>query len=273
MKKLPASLFLAVLLLWCLAPLAWQIITALKPDAEITALPVRYWPENPTLVHFENLFSRRPFGRYLWNSFVIATGSTILCLALATPAAYALARLRPRGGKLVLGLLVAIAFFPAITFFFPIYEIIRALGLINHPLALILPYATFNLPLVVLFLTAYFRTIPESLEEAAQIDGLGHLGVLTKMILPLSAPAMATTAIMTFIACWNEFLLAMTFLPRDEARTVTVAIAALSGGSLFELPWGLIGAAIITSVAPLLVLVAFFQHRIVEGLTQGSNVG
>lgn len=273
MKRVSSAVLLAILLAWCLAPLAWQVSTALKPDDEITALPVQYLPKQPTLEHFASLFERRPFGRYLWNSFFIASASTALCLAVAAPAAYALARLRPRGGTFLFIVLVAMAFFPAITFFFPLYELARWAGLINHPLSLILPYATFNLPLAVLFLSAFFRSIPDAIEEAALVDGLGRVGVLWRIILPLSTPGLATTAILTFIACWNEFLLALTFLPRDEARTVTVAIAALSGGSLFELPWGLIAAAILISASPLILLVAIFQRRIVAGLTQGSTTG
>jgi multiple sugar transport system permease protein len=266
-------LLLAGFLAWCLAPLWWQVVTSLKPDAEITALPASYWPRSFTSDHYAALFDRRPFGRYLWNSFFIATCSTLLCLAAAAPAAYSLARLRPRGGRAVAALLIAVSLFPAITFFFPLYEIVRALGLANNPVSLIVPYAAFNLPLAVLFLAAFFRTIPPAIEEAGLLDGLGRVGILTRLILPLSLPGLATTAILVFIASWNEFLLALTFLPRDEARTVTVAIASLSGGSLYELPWGQIGAAIVLSAAPLLALVAVFQRRIVEGLTQSSTTG
>lgn len=171
------------------------------------------------------------------------------------------------------GLLVGMSLFPAITFFFPLYEMVRALHLANNPIALIVPYATFNLPLSVLFLTAFFRTIPSAIEEAGLVDGLSRMGILVRLILPLSAPGLVTTAVLVFISSWNEFLLAMAFLPREEARTVTVAIASLSAGSLYELPWGLIGAAIMISSAPLLLLVALFQRRIVEGLTQGAATG
>lgn len=271
--RLSSGLLLVLFLGWCLAPLWWQFITSVKPDTEITSATPSYWPRHFTADHYAELFARRPFGRYLWNSFFIATCSTLLCLAVAAPAAYSLARLKPRGGNLVAGLLIAVSFFPAITFFFPLYEMVRALGLANNPLALIVPYATFNLPLAVIFLTAFFRTIPPAIEEAGLVDGLGRVGILIRLILPLSMPGMATTAILVFISSWNEFLLALTFMPRDEAKTVTVAIAALSGGSIYELPWGQIGAAIVLSAAPLLILVAIFQRRIVEGLTQSSTTG
>ncbi|MCK9588216.1 MAG: carbohydrate ABC transporter permease [Terrimicrobiaceae bacterium] len=271
-RRLGGRPWLAVLLAWCLAPLLWQAVTSVKPDAEITALPARYWPGQLTFGHYEALFVRRPFAHYLWNSFFISSCATVLCLAVSAPAAYSLARLKPKGGQGMLALLIAISFFPALTFFFPLYELVRAAGLLNNPISLIVPYATFNLPLGVLFLRAYFRTIPAEVEEAGLMDGLSRMQVMTRLVLPLAAPGLATTAILVFIASWNEFLFALTFMPRDEARTVTVGIAGLSGGSLFELPWGLIGAAIVISVAPLLVLVAFFQRRIVEGLTQGATV-
>lgn len=273
LTRLASWLLLATFLAWCLAPLWWQMITSIKPNAEIVAASPTYWPRSFTTEHYEALFSRRPFGRYFWNSVFIAVCSTVLCLAAAAPAAYSLARLKPRGGRLMAALLIAVSFFPAITFFFPLYEMVRALGLANNPISLIVPYAAFNLPLAVLFLAAFFRTIPPAIEEAGLVDGLGRLGILTRLILPLSLPGLATTAILVFIASWNEFLLALTFLPRDEARTVTVAIASLSGGSLYELPWGQIGAAIVLSAAPLIALVAVFQRRIVEGLTQSSTTG
>jgi len=262
--------FLLVLVLWCLGPLAWQLITSVKTNGEITEIPVTYWPRDWTFEHYARLFMQKPFARYLWNSFFISSCATLLCVAVSAMAAYSFARLRPVGGKVVIGLLVAISFFPMIAFFFPLYELIRWMGLINNPIALILPYATFNLPIGILFLTAYFRTIPKEIDEAGVMDGLSRFQVFRHLILPLSTPALVTTAILVFIASWNEFLFALTFMPRDHAHTITVAIAGLSGGSLYELPWGMIGAAIVVSVAPLLVLVAFFQKRIVEGLTRGT---
>ncbi len=259
------------LLGWCLGPLWWQVVTSFKTNAEITQLPVTYWPGDWTLTHYVELFARRPFARFLWNSFFISACATVLCLAVSVPAAYSFARLRPRGGGAVVGLLVAVSFFPMIAFFFPLYEVVRWLGLTNHPLSLIVPYAAFNLPIGILFLTAFFRTIPREIDEAGIIDGLGRFRTLWYLILPLSGPGLVTAGLLVFIAAWNEFLLALTFLPRAEAQTITVAIAGLSGGSLFELPWGMIAAAIVVSVAPLLVLVAVFQRRIVEGLTTGTT--
>lgn len=262
---------LLILILWCTGPLLWQFITSIKPNTEITALPVSYWPSQVTLEHYASLFTRKPFARYLWNSFFISASATLLCLAIAAPAAYAFARLRPKGGGIVITALVVVALFPGIAFFFPLFEWIRALGWINHPIALIIPYAAFNLPLAILFLSAFLRSIPKEIDEAGRIDGLGHFGVLWRLILPLSAPGISTVAILVFIASWNEFLFALTFLPKDEAKTATVAVASLSGGSLYELPWGLIGTSIVICVAPLLVLVALFQRKIVSGLTQGAS--
>lgn len=266
------------LLIWsgvafCLAPFLWQIITSLKSDAAIVAVPVTYYPAEATGQHYAELFQRKPFARYLWNSFFISTVSTLLCVGFATLAAYAIARLHVRGAKIFLGLLVAVAFFPPVIFFYPLYEMVRATGTANHPLALIVPYVTFNLPFATLVLVAFFRGVPRDIEEAARVDGFSRWQLLIHIILPLAAPAVATTAILTFINCWNEFLLALTFMTDDSAKTVTAGIASLSGGSSFQIPWGAISAAVVVSTLPLIFLTVIFQRRIVEGLTAGATKG
>lgn len=281
----PATRSLLSLLIWlavafCLAPFLWQIVTSLKTDAEIVAVPTAYLPglgaeadAGPTLKHYTSLFDRKPFARYLWNSFFISSVSTALCILAAAMAAYSIARLRVRGSRLFLALLVAISFFPPIIFFFPLYEIVRATGTANSPIALIVPYVTFNLPFAILVLTAFFRGIPLDIEEAAKVDGLSRWQILFRIVMPLAAPALATTAILVFIACWNEFLLALTFMTADRAKTVTAGIASLSGASIFELPWGAISAAVVVSTLPLIGLVVIFQRRIIQGLTAGASKG
>ena len=129
---------------------------------------------------------------------------------------------------------VALLLFPPIIFFFPLYELVRATHTANNPVALVLPYVTFNLPFAVLVLTSFFRHVPADVEEAAKLDGLSRLQILFRIILPLAAPALATTGILIFIAAWNEFLLALTFMTRDTARTVTAGVASLGGTSGFD---------------------------------------
>ncbi|HYR57323.1 MAG TPA: carbohydrate ABC transporter permease [Chthoniobacteraceae bacterium] len=270
-RLLAALIWLVVL--WCLAPFVWQIVTSLKTEAEIAHIPTVYLPGEPTLHHYAVLFERKPFARYLWNSFVISSAATLVCLAVSALAAYSFARLRVRGAKWIRLVLVAIAFFPPIIFFFPLYEMVRATHTANTPLALIIPYATFNLPFAILVLSAFFRTISSEIEDAAKVDGFSPIQILLKIILPLSAPALATTGILVFIFCWNEFLLALTFMTCDTARTVTAGIASLSGGTPYELPWGAISASVVLSTLPLVALVMIFQRRIVQGLTAGATKG
>jgi multiple sugar transport system permease protein len=262
-----------LVVLWCLAPFVWQIITSLKTESEIASIPPVYVPSEPTLHHYTVLFERKPFARYLLNSFVVSTGATALCLAVSALAAYSMARVHVRGAKWMRGTLVAVSFFPPIIFFFPLYEMIRATHTANTPFALILPYAAFNLPFGILVLSAFFRAIPGEIEDAAKVDGFSRMQVLWKIILPLSAPALATTGILVFIFSWNEFLYALTFMTRDTARTVTAGIASLSGGTPYELPWGAISASVVLSTLPLLALVMIFQRRIIQGLTAGATKG
>jgi ABC-type glycerol-3-phosphate transport system permease component len=140
-------------------------------------------------------------------------------------------------------------------------------------MALILPYAALNLPLAVWVLESALRGLPEALDEAARLDGLGVISRLLRIHLPLAAPAFATAAILVFIFCWNEFMLALTFMTRDAGKTVTAGIASVSGASLYEIPWGQLSAAIVIATAPLIALVLLFQRRIVSGLTRGALKG
>ncbi|MFL6537635.1 MAG: carbohydrate ABC transporter permease [Chthoniobacterales bacterium] len=273
MKRAAYYVLIWLVVLWCLAPFLWQIITSLKSNVEIAALPVTYIPHQITTDHYEALFVRKPFARYLLNSFIISAASTILCVGLSALAAYAVSRLRMRGSRLMLGALVVISLFPPIIFFFPLYEMMRAAGLLNNPLALIIPYTTFNLPFSIIVLATFFRTVPRDIEDAAKVDGLGRLQILWRIILPLSAPALATTALLVFIFAWNEFLFALTFMTNDRMKTVTAGIATLSGTTVHETPWGPIAAAVVVSTMPLILLVGFFQRRIVQGLTAGALKG
>lgn len=259
-----------IMVVWSLAPFAWQILTSVKTNAEIASIPVTYLPSEPGLQHYQALFERKPFVHYLWNSFLVSASATVLALLIGSLAAYSFARLPLPGSKWLLVALVGLALFPPIIFFFPLYELIRAVHLINHPLALILPYVALNLPFVVLVLTAFFRAVPVDIEDAAKVDGLSRLGILFRIVMPLAMPAMITTGILVFIFCWNEFLFALTFMTEDASRTVTAGVASLGGGSIYEIPWGPIAAAVVVSTLPLIVLVLIFQRRIIEGLTAGA---
>ena len=272
-RALGRAAAVAALVVWSLAPAAWQVATALKPDVQITQVPTSYLPRPPTLEHFASLWQRKPFGVYLANSAWISSAATLLCLALAAPAAAALGRMGGRGrDRLLLGFLL-LSLFPPILLLFPIYEAVRALGWLNHPLALIVPYAALALPLAVWVLDAGFRQVPDEIEQAAVLDGLGPLQRLWRVRLPLAAPSLATAAILVFIFCWNEFMFALTFMTRDRGKTVTAGIASVSGASLYDVPWGPLAAAVVLATVPLVLLVLLFEKRITSGLTSGAVKG
>jgi multiple sugar transport system permease protein len=273
MRRAAFALAIALALAWSIGPVAWQFLTAIKPDAQITHSPVVYWPHPPTAEHFAAIWERKPFGIYLLNSTFIALFATILCLAFAAPAAMALSRLRARDRDAVLLSFLVLSLFPPILLLFPLYEGVRGLGWINQPVALVVPYAALHLPLAVWVLESGFRAVPLSIEEAARLDGLTAWSRLIRVQAPLAAPAIATAGILVFIFAWNEFMLAVTFLTRDTAKTVTAGIASVSGASLYEIPWGPLCAAITLATLPLFVIVLVFQRRIVSGLTRGAVKG
>lgn len=262
----------SIILVFCflaVAPLAWHALSSLKPGAEFTQVPSTILPVSPTLENYRALFARRPFATYFLNTIVIAALATALCLAVSSPAAYWLIHIRRKvGNRLAAGLLV-LGFFPPIVFLFPLYELLQKAGGMNQPWSLIASYAGLNLPLTIWLLSGYLRQIPVELEEAAAIDGMTHFQAFRRIFLPLAGPAVAASGILVFIFCWNEFMFALTFMNLETARTVTVGTATLSGAFTYEVPWGLLAAAVVVSSLPLIVVVLIFQNRIVEGLTAG----
>ncbi len=274
-KRFRPGLFLAisVLLLWSLGPAVWQFLTSIKPDAQITRTPLVYLPNPPTLDHYKGLFQRKPFATYLANSALISAGATVVSVFIGGLAAIALRPLAARSRERWLLAFLGVAVFPPTVFLFPIYEGVRLLGLINQPIGLVICYAAFNLPLAIWILDSGFAQIPESIDEAARLDGLGALGRLIRIHLPLAAPSVAAAALLVFIFSWNEFMLALTLLTREDRKTVTSGIASVSGSSMFEIPWGQLTAAVVVATLPLAVLVFAFERRITAGLTRGAVRG
>ncbi|MBI4833765.1 MAG: carbohydrate ABC transporter permease [Planctomycetes bacterium] len=273
MKKL--LLYFSVLLAvgFSLGPFLWECLTSLKPTAEILSSPISYLPNQITLSNYITIFTRQPFARYILNSFIVACGTTFLALVVGTPASYALARLPLKGKGFLQKAVLLVALFPPVILVVPLYEMVMAAGLANNYLALILPYTALNLPFVIWVLTGFFRQVPRDIEDAALVDGFSRIGLLAKIILPISAPALATTAILVFIFSWNEFILALTFMSEASARTIPVGIAMLTGVSPYEIPWGQIAAAVVATTLPLVLVVLFLQRKIIEGLTAGAVKG
>ncbi|TVQ09731.1 MAG: carbohydrate ABC transporter permease [Leptolyngbya sp. DLM2.Bin27] len=258
-----------------LAPVLWQVLTSVKTNAAITADEVVYFPglDQLTFDHYIDLFRRNQFYIYMFNSALVSIVSTVLCLALGSPAAYALARLRIPGEQVILATVLVVTLFPYILLFLGLLEVVRALGLANNYLALIIPYTAINLPLTILVMRSFFQQLPKDLEDSARVDGYNTVQMLWRIVLPMTLPALVTTGILTFIFAWNEYLFALTFMTRESMKTIPVAAAQLGGTTLFEVPYGPLAAATVVGTLPLVLLVLFFQRRIVQGLTSGSVKG
>ncbi|MFW6296833.1 MAG: carbohydrate ABC transporter permease [Halothece sp.] len=263
----------AFILIFCLAPILWQLLTSFKTNEAITAVPNIYFPlpNQLTWEHYTNLGWQ--FGRYIFNSFLVSFTSTLLCLAVGAPAAYTLARLKIPGEKIILGCVLIVSLFPYVLLFLGLLEIVKALGLGNNYISLIIPYTAINLPLTILVLRSFFQQLPKDLEDSAKVDGYNTVQMLLKIVLPMTIPALVTTGILTFIFAWNEFIFALTFITRNEMKTIPVAVAQLGGSSVFEIPYGPIAAATVAGTLPLIVLVLIFQRRIVQGITAGAVKG
>ena len=261
------------LCLFCLAPILWQVLTSFKVNEDITAIPNVYIPTRITFDHYAELFVRRPFGRYILNSAIVSLLSTIACLGIGTPAAYSLARSHPYGGRILqLGILF-VTLFPSILLLQGLLELVQFLQLGNNYLALIIPYTAMNLPLTILVMQSFFAQLPKELEDAARVDGYNTWQLLLYILTPLTLPALVTTGILTFIAAWNEFIFALTFITDETMKTIPVAAAQLGGSSVFEVPYGAIAAATVIGTIPLVILVLLFQKQIVQGLTAGAVKG
>ena len=271
--RTPWWLWLAVagIVVFCLFPFYWLINTSLKtgPDLSTSALV----PPSPSLKNYQSIFQDSNFTLALKNSAIVALVTTALSLIIGSFCAYALARLRMKRKFLILAIVLSISTFPQIAIAAPIFKLWRDVGLYDTIPGLVIPYLTFALPLTIYILTSFFKEIPRDLEEAALVDGATNFEAFRKVVVPLAAPGLATAGILTFIAAWNEFLLAITLTSSTSARTVPAAIAFFTGSTQFEQPLGTISAASVTISIPLILLVLLFQKRIVAGLTAGAVKG
>jgi multiple sugar transport system permease protein len=255
---------------WSLGPFIWQVVTSLKPDAELTLLPPLL-PSAPTADHYRAVFTGTPFLRIIGNSAGVALSTTALSVAIGSLAAFGLAKLKVRWKGALLIFILSASMFPPIATVSPLYLIISVLELRDTWWSLIIVYTSFSLPLSIWLLINFFRQIPDEIYFAARLDGCTPFQAFIRIMAPLAAPGIVTTALLVFIFAWNEFLFALTFTATPASRTIPVAIALFPG--LHELPWGDISAASVVVTVPLVALVFLFQRRIVEGLTAGAVKG
>ncbi|WIX79631.1 carbohydrate ABC transporter permease [Amycolatopsis carbonis] len=256
---------------FALIPVLWIISLSFK--TKDTLNDGSFWPQEWTLKNYADIFQTSEFLRALVNSIGIAVISTVIAVVLGTMAAYAIARLEFPGKQLLVGLSLLIAMFPQVSLVTPLFNIERNLGLFDTWAGLILPYITFALPLSIYTLSAFFREIPWELEKAAKMDGATPAQAFRKVIAPLAAPGVFTTAILVFIFCWNDFLFAISLTSTTASRTVPAALSFFTGSSQFEDPTGQVSAAAVVITIPIIIFVLFFQRRIVAGLTSGAVKG
>lgn len=261
----------ALLIVNGLFPALWILFTSLKGEKELVRKPITWWPDLPTLDNYLRAFTDQPLLLFLLNSFMVALLSTIATLFVSVLAAYALSRLNLRYRDLILSAIIAVSTFPLVTLLVPLFEIMRAVNLLNSWAALIIPYIVLSLPVCTLILVSFFDSIPRDLENAAMVDGCTRLGALFKVLAPLAAPGVFTAGILAFVNSWDEFLLALSFNSNPALRTLPVGITLYQGE--FAFPWPVISAALVVGIVPLAVLIVVFQERVVSGLTSGGLKG
>lgn len=273
-QKFGWAVVTVLVLVYALFPVASILMTSFKSASDLTSgkfLPTQWVGEN-----YEMIFTggaRDLFLPALWNSIGISLIATFVAVALATLCAYAIARLDFPGKKMVLTTALAVSMFPVISLVTPLFNLWRQVGLYDTWLGLIIPYLSLTLPISIWTLAAFFSNIPWDLERAAQVDGATSWQAFRKVIVPLAAPGVFTTAIIAFFIAWNDFVYGIGLTSTSAARPVPAALAFFTGASQFEDPAGAISAAAIIVTIPVVLLVLLFQRQIVSGLTQGAVKG
>jgi trehalose/maltose transport system permease protein len=259
----------AIIVVYCLIPFYWMVVSALRrPNDQFDNSP---FPSPFSFENFSSVFANGVgFGRSLLNSVVVAGTTTLVTLIVGTFAAYTLARLNFRGKNIAAALIIATSMFPGVSLVVPLLKLFTEIGWISTYQAMVLPSLSFALPLAVWTLATFFRQMPRELEEAAMVDGLTRGQAFRKVILPLAAPGMFTTAIITFIAAWNEYIIALSMVTEKDMKTATVAISQFTGIVNFDSPFGTKMAAGVIVTVPLVIVVLIFQRRIIAGLTAGG---
>jgi trehalose/maltose transport system permease protein len=269
------ALYLAatVVVLLSVYPFLYAVTTSFKSGGAL--FEPTLWPSSWSLDNYISLFTlaEQPFGRHIFNSIMVSVLVVVISLFIGVTAAYALGRIQFKGRGLLLTTVLSVSMFPQVAVLAGMFELIRFLGIYNKALGLVLPYMIFTLPFTVWVLTTFMKQLPKELEEAAIMDGCSPWRIIKDVFMPLLWPALVSTGLLAFIAAWNEFLFALTFVLDNNERTVPVSISLISGASKYDIPWGNIMAASVLVTLPLIALVLVFQKKIVSGLTAGAVKG
>jgi multiple sugar transport system permease protein len=275
-NRLGIGVGVALILLWCLLPVAWIISLSFKSQEAVTNGSPGFFPEDGAGAGWSNytdVLQDDQFRRSVFNSIGISLIATLLSVILATLAAYAIARLEFRGKKFVLTTALVIAMFPVVSLVGPLFDMWRTFHLYDTWPGLIIPYMSFTLPLAIWTLSAFFREIPWEMEQAAQVDGATSWQAFRKVIVPLAAPGVFTAAILTFFFAWNDFVFGISLTSTEKARPIPAALSFFVGADPFNRPASLLAAGAVVATVPIVVLVLFFQRKIVAGLTAGAVKG
>jgi multiple sugar transport system permease protein len=261
-------LFVIALVVLFFFPVVWILLTSIKTTGDIYAWPPAYVPRHVTLQNYRTVLFASKLGRYILNSVIVCSLSTLSVLFFASLGGYSIARIRFRGRRVLLLFFLSMSMFPQLAIVPSLFIWFRALGLINNYAGIVIAYTGLFAPIALWILTTYFRTIPVEIEESSRLDGCGRLRTLWSIILPLSTPGVIAASLIVFIQSWNEFFLALVLLSNNLLRTATVGIALYPGEYAF--PWELITTATLLAILPIFLLTAVFQKQIIGGLTAGA---
>jgi multiple sugar transport system permease protein len=263
------TLVVGFMLLWALGPIAWMLLTSVKQDNIVAAMPP-VWVFVPTFEHYADLFASSDFQRYLVNTLIIASVTSVMATVFGFLSAYSFTRFRYRGSMFLPMFYLVVRMVPRISLVLPFYVIMSQLQMLNTKTALILSYTTFALPFGIWMMIGFLKELPIDLEEAAAVDGCNRWQILTKIVIPLAAPGIATTAIFAFLLGWNEFLFSL-ILAGPESRTLPVMVAGFDTDR--GIRWGELSAAAVSIMLPVVLVALFLQRHIVKGLTLGAVKG
>ncbi len=271
LSSIGIALFLLVFAGVIVFPVLWLIFGSFKTQLELYSPTLKILPKTLNFNNYQAVFQNQPFHLYIVNSFIVAAIATAVCLVVGSMAAYALGRINIRGKNVVLLLLLSITLLPPVTLLNPIYRILGTLGMLNTYSGLAMSITAIELPMAVWFLTGFFQSLPQEIEESAMIDGASIGRMFLNIIIPLVAPGLFTISILVFINTWNNYLFAQVFNPMPAKRTITVALTMFQTDLV--VPWEIISAAAISVTAPLILTVLLLQKRIISGLMEGSVKG
>lgn len=263
--------FLTLWLIFTIFPLYWITITSFKPAGDIFTFPLAYWPEEFSLENYSGLFGASQFGTYLLNSLIVSAVAGTVATVISMLSAYVLARFEFRTKTALLMAALVTQMIPSFIALGPLYLLMTDLRLVDNRLGLVLVYIAVCIPFCTVMLRGFFANIPDTLEEAAMIDGCSRLGALFRVLLPVMKPGIVAAFIFNFVNCWNELFLSVTLMNSDDNKTVPTALNGFI--SSFNIDWGSMSAAAVLTILPTMVLFAFASRHIVQGLTAGAVKG